>query len=111
MEEININFGDIKGEHVLVNTTTSQNGTAKFNLMNYLKTLQENEKNSNLNAEQLLKEFKNLPFVCISNEQVRQEYASKYGLGSGIHNTYNSAGRIKSMYFVQVIDDDYEIYK
>lgn len=83
----------MKGEYVLVETTAS-NGANKLQLKNYIDELQSNENNGNLNAEQLLKEFKNMPFVCISNR-----------------TTYNSAGRIKSMYFEQVIDGNYEVYK
>ncbi len=82
----------MQGEYVLVETTTS-NGANKLQLKNYIDELQNNESNGNLNAEQLLKEFKNMPFVCISNR-----------------TTYNSSGRIKSMYFEQVIDENYEVY-
>lgn len=77
----------------MVETTTSK-GAKQLQLKKYIDALQTNEKNSNLNAEQLLKEFKNMPFVCISDR-----------------TTYNSAGRIKSMYFEQVIDGNYEVYK
>ncbi len=77
--------GDMNGEYNLVETSTST-GT-KMQLNEYLNALQELEGNSELNAEQLLKEFKNIPFRCISDK-----------------TTYNSSGRIKSMYFEQVID-------
>lgn len=82
----------MEGDYVLVETTTSR-GVNKLQLSNYLDELKNNENNKDLNAEQLLKEFKNMPFICISNR-----------------TTYNSSGRIKSMYFEQVIDDAYEVY-
>lgn len=77
--------GDMNGEYNLVETSNSTG--AKMQLNEYLNTLQELEGNSKLNAEQLLKEFKNIPFRCMSDR-----------------TTYNKSGRIKSMYFEQIID-------
>ena len=81
------------GEYVLVDTQTNRVTEQKKQFKYYIDTLQKNIKNSS-NAESLLKELKNIPFRCVSNK-----------------TTYNSAGRIKSMYFEQVIDENYEVYK
>lgn len=83
----------MKGEYILVETETNKVNAQKKQLKEYLDALQNNTDNTE-NAQQLLKEFKNMPFVCISSR-----------------TTYNSAGRIKSMYFEQVIDENYEVYK
>jgi len=83
----------MKGEYVLVETEASKVAGKKDQLSVYLTDLEENSGSSS-NAQQLLKEFKNMPFVCVSGR-----------------TTYNSSGRIKSMYFEQVIDENYEVYK
>lgn len=102
----------MQGEYVLVETQENKATGKKGQLSDYLADLEKNAESSS-NAKALLKEFKNIPFVCISNEQVRQKYTNKgyTELTSGMHNAYNLSGRIKKMYFVQVIDKDYEVYR
>lgn len=73
------------GEYVLVETETNRVTEQKKQFMNYINALQKNAKNSS-NAESLLKELKNVPFICVSDR-----------------TTYNKSGRIKSMYFEQAV--------
>lgn len=73
------------GEYVLVETKTNRVTEQQKQFKNYIDALQKNTRNSS-NAESLLKELKNMPFVCISNK-----------------TTYNKSGRIKSMYFEQAV--------
>lgn len=73
------------GEYVLVETKTNRVTEQQKQFKYYIDALQKNIRNSS-NAESLLKELKNMPFACISNK-----------------TTYNESGRIKSMYFEQVV--------
>jgi hypothetical protein len=73
------------GEYVLVETETNRVTEQKKQFKKYIDALQNNIKNSS-NAESLLKELKNVPFICISDR-----------------TTYNKSGRIKSMYFEQAV--------
>ncbi len=47
-----------------------------------------------------LREIRSLPFVCISNEKVKEDYA-KQGYNKLKEVQYNEYGRISEMYFIQ----------
>ena len=100
------------GEFVLVETEAYKATGKTGQLSKYLDDLAKNEGNSS-SAQEAYKEFKNTPFLCISSEQVRDKYKEKgYSYLNDItsYNEYNSAGRIKKMYFVQLINDNDKFY-
>lgn len=55
------------------------------------------------NMKSLLTELRSMPFVCISDETVKNEYKSKGYSGLKV-TQYNNYGRISMMTFVQVYD-------
>lgn len=57
------------------------------------------------NAKSLLTELRSSPFICISNNAIKQEYENK-GYKNLKTVKYNKYGRISEMYFIQVIDQN-----
>lgn len=56
-------------------------------------------------AKSTLSELRSLPFVCISNERIKEEYEAK-GYSSLKTVKYNKYGRISEMHFIQLLDEN-----
>lgn len=65
-----------------------------------------NENYSNYsNVKSLLTELRNMPFICISNDELKGKYEAEGYKNLRIVD-YNKYGRIKVMSFVQIYDED-----
>lgn len=56
-------------------------------------------------AKSLLTELRSLPFMCISNDELKAQYESQ-GYKNIKTVKYNKYGRISEMYFIQIIDQN-----
>ncbi len=89
----------MKGEYGL-----AERKNGRQSLKEYNDELVEKSKIS-ADAKSSLTELRSLPFVCISNAQVKAEYEQQGYTGLKV-NRYNINGRISEMYFIQIIDED-----
>lgn len=79
--------------------------TSTKDLLEYNNDLVKLAEDGIQDAKSSLTELRSLPFVCITNDEVKTIYENK-GY-TGLRTTsYNDYGRIKEMFFIQVVDSN-----